>query len=124
MKRRQWIQQGGLAGILAAGAAPAVAQGLPDVRWRLTSSFPKTLDTLYGAAENVAKQYGITEVASSSSIRCVETVRPFAERMGYAIDAIDSVSEEAFALRPKRGVREVLVEGFGEGWQLQGRLLS
>ena len=56
MKRRQWIQQGGLAGILAAGTAPAFAQGLPEVRWRLTSSFPKTLDTLFGAADNVAKR--------------------------------------------------------------------
>ncbi len=56
MKRRQLIRQGGLAGILAAGSAPVFAQGLPEVRWRLTSSFPKALDTLFGAADNVAKR--------------------------------------------------------------------
>ena len=56
MQRRDFIKHGGIAGILAAGAAPAMAQALPEVRWRLTSSFPKSLDTLYGAAENVAKR--------------------------------------------------------------------
>jgi TRAP-type mannitol/chloroaromatic compound transport system substrate-binding protein len=56
MKRRSLLQHGGIAGILAAGAAPAMAQGLPEVKWRLTSSYPKSLDTLVGAAENVAKR--------------------------------------------------------------------
>ncbi|MCB1939685.1 MAG: TRAP transporter substrate-binding protein [Rhodocyclaceae bacterium] len=31
--------------------APAVASGLPAIEWRLASSFPKSLDTIYGAAE-------------------------------------------------------------------------
>jgi TRAP-type mannitol/chloroaromatic compound transport system substrate-binding protein len=34
-----------------ATAAPAVAAGLPAIRWRLASSFPKALDTIYGAAD-------------------------------------------------------------------------
>jgi TRAP-type mannitol/chloroaromatic compound transport system substrate-binding protein len=36
-------------------AAPAIAQSAPEIKWRLTSSFPKSLDTLYGAAELFAK---------------------------------------------------------------------
>jgi len=56
MKRRQLIQQGGLAGILAASAAPAIAQSLPEVKWRLSASWPKSLDTLYGVCENVSKR--------------------------------------------------------------------
>jgi TRAP-type mannitol/chloroaromatic compound transport system substrate-binding protein len=36
-------------------AAPAIAQSAPEIKWRLTSSFPKSLDTLYGAAEVFAK---------------------------------------------------------------------
>ncbi len=44
----------GLVGILAAGAAPAV-HAQAAVRWRLSSSFPKALDTIYGAAEVFAK---------------------------------------------------------------------
>jgi TRAP-type mannitol/chloroaromatic compound transport system substrate-binding protein len=40
--------------VLAAGAAPAV-HAQAAVRWRLASSFPKSLDTIYGAAEVFAK---------------------------------------------------------------------
>jgi TRAP-type mannitol/chloroaromatic compound transport system substrate-binding protein len=32
-------------------AAPAVVSTMPKLTWRLTSSFPKSLDTIYGAAE-------------------------------------------------------------------------
>jgi TRAP-type mannitol/chloroaromatic compound transport system substrate-binding protein len=55
MKRRQFIQAA-TAGIAAAAIAkPAIAQSSPAIKWRLTSSFPKSLDTLYGAAETFAK---------------------------------------------------------------------
>jgi TRAP-type mannitol/chloroaromatic compound transport system substrate-binding protein len=40
-------------GAASAPGAPAVAAG--SVRWRLASSFPKSLDTLYGGAETFAK---------------------------------------------------------------------
>ncbi|MBX9590654.1 MAG: TRAP transporter substrate-binding protein [Hyphomonadaceae bacterium] len=54
MKRRQFLQAGGVA--LAAGlATPAIAQSAPTVRWRLTTTFPKSLDTLYGACEMFSK---------------------------------------------------------------------
>lgn len=50
MDRRSVIKNAGIAGVLAAGAAPAVhAQGAA-IRWRVASSFPKVLDTIYGAA--------------------------------------------------------------------------
>jgi TRAP-type mannitol/chloroaromatic compound transport system substrate-binding protein len=58
MQRRAFVTHGGMAAILATGTAPAIAQTLPEVRWRLTSSFPKSLDTLWGAAEFVAKRVG------------------------------------------------------------------
>ena len=37
-------------------AAPAVQGGLPEIKWRLTSSFPKSLDTIYGGAEVLANR--------------------------------------------------------------------
>lgn len=40
----------------AAPAAPAVHGALPEVKWRLTSSFPKSLDTIYGGAEILANR--------------------------------------------------------------------
>ncbi len=56
MERRKFLQNAGIAGILAAGAAPAVHAQQANIRWRLASSFPKALDTIFGAAEVFAKQ--------------------------------------------------------------------
>jgi TRAP-type mannitol/chloroaromatic compound transport system substrate-binding protein len=50
MDRRSIVKGAGISGILAAGIAPAV-HAQPVIRWRLASSFPKSLDTMYGAAE-------------------------------------------------------------------------
>src|SRR5260221_12317486 len=52
MERRSFIKHAGLAGVLAAGTAPVFAQGAPEVKWRLASRFPKSLDTIYGGAAN------------------------------------------------------------------------
>jgi len=58
MKRRAFL--GTAAAGLAAGtvAAPAIAQSQPTIQWRLAASWPKSLDTLYGGAELVAKRVG------------------------------------------------------------------
>jgi TRAP-type mannitol/chloroaromatic compound transport system substrate-binding protein len=55
MDRRSVIKTTGIAGVLAAGVAPAV-HAQAAIRWRLASSFPKSLDTIYGAAEVFANQ--------------------------------------------------------------------
>jgi TRAP-type mannitol/chloroaromatic compound transport system substrate-binding protein len=57
MQRRKFLNTAGagMAGILAAGSAPAFAQGA-EIKWRLASSFPRSLDTLYGAADVMAKR--------------------------------------------------------------------
>ena len=55
MDRRSVLKNAGIAGVLAAGVAPAV-HAQAAIRWRLSSSFPKALDTIYGAAEVFAKQ--------------------------------------------------------------------
>ena len=47
MDRRSIIKNAGLAGVLAAGLAPAV-HAQTSLRWRLASAFPKSLDTLFG----------------------------------------------------------------------------
>src|SRR5215510_14875737 len=57
MKRRSFLKNTGLAGILAAGAAPAIGQGTqPEVRWRMATSWTKSLDTLFGGAELISKR--------------------------------------------------------------------
>ncbi len=56
MQRRSFIRKTGLAGVIAAGVAPAVVNAQANIRWRLASSFPRSLDTLFGAAEVFAKK--------------------------------------------------------------------
>jgi TRAP-type mannitol/chloroaromatic compound transport system substrate-binding protein len=56
MKRRDFLKAAGAGMTASAVAAPAIAQSMPEVRWRLTASWPKSLDTLYGAAEHMAKR--------------------------------------------------------------------
>src|SRR5271166_2375643 len=56
MKRRQFLASVGVGAIPI--AAPAIAQPLPEIRWRLAASWPKSLDTLYGACEVFAKRVG------------------------------------------------------------------
>lgn len=59
MDRRSFIKKSAVAGTGAAAAtalaAPAIAQENPKLTWRMTSSFPKSLDTIYGGAEDIAK---------------------------------------------------------------------
>ena len=56
MKRREFLKVGAAGMAASALAAPAVAQSTPEIRWRLTASWPKSLDTLYGAAEHLSKR--------------------------------------------------------------------
>src|SRR6266852_7673753 len=62
MQRRKFIKTAGVGAAsvaaVSAVAAPAIAQSMPEVKWRLTSSFPKSLDTLYGGAELFSKMIG------------------------------------------------------------------
>ncbi len=58
MDRRSFLTKatvGGVAAGAAALAAPAIAQENPKITWRVTSSFPKALDTIFGAAETMSK---------------------------------------------------------------------
>ena len=64
MERRSFLKKAGAS--LAAGAAgaastaaiaaPAVQTGLPEIKWRMTSSFPKSIDTLMGSADLLANR--------------------------------------------------------------------
>src|SRR5262245_19652777 len=59
VSRRKFIKATSAAttGLAAASvAAPAIAQPMPEIRWRQTTSWPKSLDTLYGGAELIGKR--------------------------------------------------------------------
>jgi TRAP-type mannitol/chloroaromatic compound transport system substrate-binding protein len=56
MKRREFLKAAGVGVAASAVAAPAIAQSLPEIRWRMPASWPKSLDTLYGGCEYFAKR--------------------------------------------------------------------
>lgn len=117
MQRRDFIKQAGL-GLAAATATPLIVQaqsqsaapppssqpeapppasigGSPTVKWRLASSFPKSLDTIYGAAEVLTKRiaeltdgkfeirvfaggeivppFGVLDAAQQNTVECCHT---------------------------------------------------
>src|SRR3954471_18623133 len=55
MKRREFIKAAGIGLAGSAVAAPAIAQSMPEIKWRCTASWPKSLDTIYGGVETFAK---------------------------------------------------------------------
>jgi hypothetical protein len=64
MDRRSLIKNAGIAGVLTTGIAPAV-HAQAAVRWRLASSFPKSLPTIFGSAEKFSETVGPCRAASS-----------------------------------------------------------
>jgi TRAP-type mannitol/chloroaromatic compound transport system substrate-binding protein len=70
MKRRKFLKQAAVGGMVAgAVTSPAIAQTLPTLRWRLQTSWPKSLDTIYGSAEALCQRVEqLTE--GRFSIRC------------------------------------------------------
>lgn len=64
MKRRQFLQQAsvGAAGGTVLGACsrtatgPSQAGGQPTVRWRMATSWPQSLDTIYGGAKTISQR--------------------------------------------------------------------
>ena len=58
MTRRSFLRQAGASAAVGGTvlAAPAIVHAQPAIRWRCPSSFAKSLDTLYGISEVVAKR--------------------------------------------------------------------
>jgi len=95
MERRSFLKKAGVGVAAGALAAPAIAQGAPEVKWRLASSFPKALDTIFGAAEVISKTvsdatggkfqiqvfaggeivppFGVVDAVQNSTIQCCHT---------------------------------------------------
>ncbi len=63
MKRREFLKAAGIGMTASTLAAPAIAQSMPEVKWRLAASWPKSLDTLFGGCEYFAKR--ISEITDN-----------------------------------------------------------
>ena len=87
MKRREFLKTAG-AGLAAstAVAAPAIAQSMPELKWRCTTSWPKSLDVPFSASETISKY-----VAEASDNKF--QIQPFAGgEIVPALQALDAVS--------------------------------
>ena len=95
MNKRQLLTSSFAATAAACVTAPALAQTSPTVRWRMASSFPKSLDTIYGGGEVLAKRvaaitggkfqisvhaagelvpaFGVVDALQSGSVECSHT---------------------------------------------------
>ncbi len=78
---------GGLGLAASAVAAPAIAQSMPEVKWRLAASWPKALDTLYGGCEFFCKR--VAEVTDNRF-----QIQPFASgsEIVPGLQVLDAVS--------------------------------
>ena len=85
--RRQFIVGLGAAAAGAGIAAPALADSTPDVQWRLTSSFPTTLDLIYGGAETLA-----AAVSDMTDGHFTIKLSPPGE-IASALEALDAVAD-------------------------------
>jgi len=94
LNRRKFLKVAGVGGAAVTVAAcdqqpsaPAIVSSMPTITWRLTSSFPKSLDTIYGAGETFART--ISEMTDGKF-----TVQVFAagEIVG-GLQAADAVSD-------------------------------
>src|SRR3974377_861003 len=96
MKRRSFLKKAGAGLAAGAVAAPAIGQGTrPEVKWRLASSFPKSLDTIYGAAVTISERcasatngkfqiqvfaageivpaFGVVDAVQNATVQCCHT---------------------------------------------------
>ena len=86
MKRRDFLKAGGVGLAASAVAAPAIAQSMPEVKWRLAASWPKALDTLYGGCEFFSKR--VAEITDNHF-----QIQPFAAgELVPGLQVLDAVS--------------------------------
>jgi TRAP-type mannitol/chloroaromatic compound transport system substrate-binding protein len=91
MDRRSLIKRAGIAGVLAAGVAPAV-HAQAAVRWRIASSFPRSLDTIFGSAEKFAQT-----VKALSGGKFEVTAHPAGELMP-AFGVVDALENDTIEM--------------------------
>jgi len=89
VERRSFLKKAGVGLAAGVAAAPGLSQaqstGLPEIKWRMPSSFPKSLETLFGGAEFIGKR--VAEITDNKF-----QIRPFAPgEIVPALQVLDAV---------------------------------
>lgn len=58
MQRRSFLKKAVVGAAAGAVAAPAIVRAQPKIQWRLAASWPKSLETLFGGVELLARRVG------------------------------------------------------------------
>ena len=98
MKRRQFLKAAGV-GLAAstAVAAPAIAQSMPTIKWRMPTSWPKSLDTIYGGADMMCQ--GASAEATDGKFQ----IQVFAAgEIVPGLQIVDAVQNGTVEMRPHR----------------------
>lgn len=99
MTRRSFLKKAAVTSTVAIAASPSMAEAavaampsMPTINWRLASSFPKNLDTIYGAAEIFCER--IKELTGGKF-----TIRPYAAPEIVPFNAVmDAVKDGTVAI--------------------------
>lgn len=88
MQRRQFLRTGGATALVAPSlAAPAIAQSAPEIKWRMTSSFSKTVETIYRTAQVICRYIG---EATDNKFQIVAHATGELTASRQALDAVSS----------------------------------
>jgi TRAP-type mannitol/chloroaromatic compound transport system substrate-binding protein len=109
MKRRSFLKKAALGVAAGSVAAPAIAQSQPSIQWRMAASWPKSLDTLFGGADLIAKRvaemtdgkFQIRVFAAGEivpALQVLDAVQAGTVEMGHTVSYYYFGKDPAFAL--------------------------
>ena len=114
MRRRQFLRAGAATALAVPTlAAPAVAQSAPDIKWRMTSSFSKSMEVMFGTAQMLCRY--VSE-ATDGKFQIVAHAAGELASSQQALDAVSSGSVECAHTPAYFYFNKVSALGFGTGF--------
>jgi TRAP-type mannitol/chloroaromatic compound transport system substrate-binding protein len=113
VRRRDFLRAGGVSALATPSlAAPAIAQSAPEIKWRLTSSFSKTMETMFGTSQILCRY--IAEATDNKFLIQHYQAGELAPSR-QALDAVSSGSVDCAFTPTNFYVAKEPVLGFGTG---------